>query len=511
MVSWKKMIAALVVVAVLGFGAGWLVEPTVSAQGSSNSSFRASLPLFQEVYNTLLKDYVTRPSSSTLLEGAINGLTGSLNDPYTVYYTPAQYQQFLNQLNGNLGIAGIGVEINQVGQFIVIEAVLPGSPAAKAGLEAGDEILDVNGKSLVGATADQAATLIRGKQGTQVTITVERGTRSFPLTLTREPLSLPTIEDRMLPGKIAYIQLNQVSGDAGALWQEVLAKYQALHPKGWILDLRNDPGGYVSQAVQIAQTMIPSGTIVTFKGQITHQVYSSSSGQSLSAPMVVLVNGGSASAAEILTGALMDYHKAVVIGTQTFGKGIAQELVPMQGGGVLKVTIADWYTPDGQNIEHVGIRPNLFVDGNNAPLVMAEKLLGDQTSLTTTLTVGSVGATQNGGPLTLDQAPVLKGGQLYVSLDTAAQALGVDPVPGANKADVTIRYGKGAIAMTAGSTSAVLNGQKENVPAPFFLDGLLMVPASPLVPLAGISETANGTHYTFVNSFSQPAIAAYTH
>ncbi len=507
MISLKKMVAAVVAAAVLAFAAGWVVAPRVGAQGGA-SSFQATMPLFDQVYQTIVKDYVTPPATSTLIQGAIKGLTGSLNDPYTVYYTPAQYQQFLNQLNGNLGVDGIGVEINQVGQYIVIEAVLPGSPAAKAGLEAGDEIVGVNGKTLLGATAEQAATLIRGNQGTKVTISVQRGTRTFPLTLTREPLSLPTIVDRMLPGRIAYIQLNQVSQDAGVLWQAVLAKYQAQHPSGWILDLRNDPGGYVNEAVQIAQTMIPSGTIVTFKGQITHQVYSSSSGQSLSQPMVVLVNGGTASAAEILTGALMDYHKAVVIGTQTFGKGIAQQLVPMSGGGVLKITIADWYTPSGVNIEHVGIKPNLFVSGNTAPIVLAEKLLGQSVNLSTTVTVGSVQASQNSQPLTLDQAPLVHGGQLYLSLAGAAQVLGVDPVANSANTQVTIHYGTSSMVLTDNSTSAVFNGTKETQPASFDQGGLMMIPVAALLQLTGATESVSGTHYSFVNSFNQPTVQA---
>lgn len=497
MVSLKRAVALAVAVAIVAFAAGWEIAPSARAQGST-ASFTATVPLFQEVLQTIEQDYVTQPSESSLIQGAISGMTGALNDPYTEYYTPTQYQQLIDELNGSF--SGIGVEINQVGQYIVVQSVLPGSPALSAGLEVGDRITAVGSTSLLGVTPDDAANLIRGTQGSKVTITVLRGIKSFPVTLTREPLTLPTVESKMLPGGIAYILLNQVASNAAAEFTAAVSSLKAQDPKGWILDLRNDPGGLVDQAVSIAQTMIPSGTIVSFKGRVDNQVYTSTSGQKFSQPIVVLVNSGTASAAEIITGALQDDKLATVVGTKTFGKGIAQEIIPMQNGGDLKITVADWYTPKGRNIEHTGLLPDIYADGNEAPLVIAERLLGVHALLIDRTTLGSLEATSNGVSTILDTPPVIHDGQLYVSLETAIQLLGVNAVPNATGNAVTLRYGTSELDMSEGSTQARLNGAIEIVPEPYIANGILMIPVRPLLSFTNTQEHVSGTSYTFENS-----------
>lgn len=495
MVSLKKTVALVIVATMVAFLAGWKLAPVVQAD---SGSFQATFPLLQQIFQTLNTDYVTTPDQNGLVRGAIDGMTGALNDPYTEYYDPQQYQQLINELNGQF--YGVGIEINQIGQYIVVQSVLPNSPALAAGLLAGDRITAVGTTSLLGVSPDTAATDIRGPQGTVATLTVLRGTKTLTFKITRGPISLPTVEDKMLPGNIAYIQLNQVSQDAGPLFQVALQKLSQNHPKGWILDLRNDPGGLVDQAVQILQNMIPSGTVVTFKGRIDNQVYTSNSGQKLKQPMVILVNGGTASAAEIITGALQDDGLATVIGTQTFGKGIAQEIIPMQNGGVLKVTVAKWYTPKGRNIELTGLAPDLFVDGTDQPLAMAERLLGAQMTVTSKITTGSIQATVDGQTVILDTPPALLNGNLFLSLEGASQIFGVNAIPNQQGNQVTLKYGKHTLVLTDGSTTGTMDGQSITVSPPYLSNGLLMVPVRQLLSLTQTAGTYSQGTWTIVNS-----------
>ena len=492
--SVKRVVAIALAVAVLAFFAGWRVGPLLQP-AIAPPSYSASMPLFNEVLQTIERDYVNAPRRSRLIEGAINGMTASLGDPYTAYYTPAQYRQLLDQLNGEF--FGVGVEISQIGQYIVIDAVLPSSPAEAGHLREGDRITEVDGRSLIGVDTTQAATEIRGPEGSKVTLTILRAGKSFSVTLTRQPVELQTIQARWLPGKIAYIQLNQVSQDASAIWKSTLAKYQAGHPRGWILDLRNDPGGLVDQAVSIARTMVPSGKIVSFKGRVDNEVFVSKSGDRFSAPMVVLVNGGTASAAEILTGVLQDDHLATVIGTRTFGKGIAQQIVPMENGGVVKVTVARWYTPKGRNIEGTGLAPDLYVDGTVEPVVMAERLLGDHVSFASTLRLGSLTAVAGSKTVILDEAPVVRRGQLYVSLEGATELFGVNAVTSKSGNHAILRYAKMALGLSADATKATLDGRPTTVPAPFLKDGVLMVPVRSLLDMTGLAMARSGDVYTF--------------
>lgn len=495
--SVKRALAIVVAVAVLAFAAGWRFGTTIAPSIGTTSS-AASMPLFQEVLQTLLNDYVTPPKRSTLIEGAINGMTQSLGDPYTGYYTPAEYRQLLDQLNGQF--YGIGVEIAQVGDYIVVESVIPSSPAEAAGLQEGDRLTAADGRSLLGVNPTQASALIRGPKGSKVTITVLRGAKRFPVSLTREPVELPTVQSRMLPGKIVYVQLNQVSQNAAALWKSMLSSYEKQNPKGWILDLRNDPGGLVNQAVGIARTLVPSGTIVTFKGRVDNQVYTSHSGMRLKAPMVVLVNGGTASAAEILTGVLQDDRLAEVIGTRTFGKGIAQEIVPMENGGVVKVTVAKWYTPKGRNIERTGLAPDLYVDGNTQPIAMARRLLGERLTFVSRLTVGSLTASAGGEMQILDAPPTVRAGQLFVSLEGATQLFGVDAAISDSGDGATLRYGRDVLKLQAGTTRATLNGKPITELAPFLSNGVLMIPTRPLLDMTASTMTASGGTYTFAST-----------
>jgi len=209
------------------------------------------------------------------------------------------------------------------------------------------------------------------------------------------------------------------------------------------------------------------------------------------------VNGGTASAAEILTGVLQDDHLATVIGTRTFGKGIAQQIVPMENGGVVKVTVARGYTPKGRNIEGTGLAPDLYVDGTVEPVVMAERLLGDHVSFASTLRLGSLTAVAGSKTVILDEAPVVRRGQLYVSLEGATELFGVNAVTSKSGNHAILRYAKMALGLSADATKATLDGRPTTVPAPFLKDGVLMVPVRSLLDMTGLAMARSGDVYTF--------------
>lgn len=494
MISYRKALLIALVVAVLAFAGGVELSHGVLAESGvrRGDGFTPSFSLLQQIYDALEQNYVDPLPSAKLLQGAINGMTGATGDPYTEYYDPQQYQELLNQLNGQF--SGIGVEIQQVGSYIVVESVLPNSPAQKAGLQVGDRITRVNGKSLIGATADDAAALIRGPSGTQVRLTVLRGSTVREFSLTRAPIVLPTVESRILPGDVAYLQLNQVSQNAGSLFQTALASLMAHHPRGLILDLRDDPGGLVDQAVEICRQLIPSGVIVRFQGRVDNQVYVSNSGKRLSVPIVVLVNGGTASAAEIITGALQDDHLATVVGTRTFGKGIAQEILPMPAGGVLKLTVAKWYTPKGRNIELTGLAPDQYADGQVPALLYAEDLLGVHASLDAQFQVGSTSAWVNGTRTILDTPPVQLNHTYYLSALASEELLGIDVVANPqNQAVYTLRFGTHAVTLTIGQRRGAEDGRAVTVSPPLEQNGIVLFPLTDLLRLTPY-HLAVGSH-----------------
>jgi carboxyl-terminal processing protease len=363
----------------LGGHPSWLPSPIRGAFVDKGDN-----PLVSQVLNLLQRDYYRPVDRSQLVNKGLAGMVASLDDPYSHYYDPTAYQGFLNQSNPHL--SGIGVNVLPQRRGLRVTDVFPGSPAAKAGLARGDLIVAVGSTSLA-SRASLGPTLIKGKAGTPVTLTVETGTHKHVVTLVRRDLVVPVATGSIVTYhgiKIGSLSLASFTDGSGAELKEQVQKVLHQGARALILDLRDNPGGLLNEAVNVASIFIPDGTIVSTDGRSQpRQVYVAKGGAiSTSIPMVVLVNRGTASAAEIVTGALHDRGRAKVIGTHTYGKGVFQEIEPLPNGGALDFTVGEYFTPSGRNLggggvkEGAGIAPDISValtDRGDTQLAAAEK------------------------------------------------------------------------------------------------------------------------------------------
>ncbi|TAK11153.1 MAG: S41 family peptidase [Anaerolineae bacterium] len=301
-----------------------------------------------------------------LMQESLRGMVSSLGDPHTSYMNPDEYYQTQVSLSGNY--EGIGAWVDPTAEYLTIIAPIPGSPAEAAGLLPGDRIVAIDGDDMTGINGDLVIRRVLGPAGSVVVLTIDRDglDEPFDVTITRAHITIPTTESEMLEGDIAYLHLFNFGADSATEFHDVLEELMAQNPRGLIIDLRNNGGGYLHSAVQITSEFIPRDEIVLYEefGDGSRQEYESvSGGLALDIPIVILVNEGTASASEILAGALQDYDRAVLVGTVTFGKGSVQlpiELSDQQGA--LRVTIARWLTPDERFIQGIGLEPNHLVD-----------------------------------------------------------------------------------------------------------------------------------------------------
>ncbi len=357
------------------------IAPT--ATGTVPADFSTFWAAWQDIRNNSL--WVPSTTPQDMMYGAINGLAASLNDPYTEFFTPADSNQFQQDITGNFG--GIGAELGEnTSTQIVIIAPLSGTPAAAAGLKPEDIIATINGSSTSGMTVDQAVNLIRGTIGTNVTLGVMRAGWSAPkdFTITRANIQVPTVNFKM-KGNIAYIQLNEFTQDADGLFYKALTQAMADNAQGIVLDLRDDPGGYLQVAVDIAGYFLkPGSPVVKEVGRAVPTLsYTAQGSGALSAmPMAILMNNGTASAAEILSGALNDDRHVPLIGEKSFGKGTVQQLMNLPDGSSLKITVAHWVLPSGRILDYDGLVPTYQV-----PVTPAEIAAGQDPQLDMALTV----------------------------------------------------------------------------------------------------------------------------
>ena len=353
----------------LGGHPGWLPSPLRSAFVDDSSS----TPLVNQVLGMLQQDYYRPLNRSQLVNKGLAGMVASLDDPYSHYYDPTEYQGFLNQSDPHL--SGIGVDVEAESRGLLVDDVFPGSPAAKAGLARGDVIVAVGATSLASRPATFGSQLIKGRAGTKVTMTILRGTQKHAVTLVREDIVVPVASGTVVNyhgTKQGALTLTQFTDGSGAELRAQVEKVLHQGAQGLILDLRDNPGGLLNEAVNVASIFIPDGTIVSTDGRAQpRQVYVAKGGAiPTGIPMVVLVDRGTASAAEIVTGALHDRGRAKVVGTRTYGKGVFQEIEPLPNGGALDFTVGEYFTPSGHNLggggvkEGAGIKPDIYASTN---------------------------------------------------------------------------------------------------------------------------------------------------
>ncbi|MBU6321148.1 MAG: S41 family peptidase [Patescibacteria group bacterium] len=329
----------------------------------------ANLTDFWEAWNALNTEYVNTHASTTIptdqqkIYGAIQGLAASYGDPYTLFFPPKEAKAFNQSISGSF--AGVGLELDEKNGALVVIAPLKGTPAFAAGVKAGDQIVAIDGKSTESMSIDQAVAAIRGKAGTVVDLLIVRsGGAPFDVKITRATIQVPETDDGLDPTSGVYhIALYEFTANSADLFNAALERFAASGSKKLVIDLRGNPGGYLDAAVAIASHFLPKGaTIVTedFAGKQPNDVHTStgSGGVPAGTKVAVLIDGGSASASEILAGALQDNHAATLIGAQSFGKGSVQTLLDL-GGGSLKVTVARWVTPAGHWIMEKGITPDI--------------------------------------------------------------------------------------------------------------------------------------------------------
>jgi carboxyl-terminal processing protease len=295
------------------------------------------------------------------LEGAREGLVAAGGDPYTVYLDAKAAKSLSDGLTGSL--SGIGAEIGIKNSYVTVIAPVDGTPAQKAGLQPGDIIIKIDKEDTTGMSVDTAVSKIRGKKDTQVTLSLVRGTTNpaFDVTITRADIVVPSVKWSMKEGTIGYIQLTRFGPDTAQLTDQAATELKAQGATKIILDMRNNGGGYLDAGVAVASEFLPEGKLVVEEktgGKTRDKLNSSAGGKLVGLPLEILVNGGSASASEIVAGALHDNGVGKLVGEKTFGKGSVQEIKKLDGGAEFKVTVAHWYTPKGININKEGIKPD---------------------------------------------------------------------------------------------------------------------------------------------------------
>ncbi len=390
--SWVKLALIGVAIFLLGIfiGQGKIgIKSSGSNSKTSNLSTSIDYSSVDEVYSALRANFDGKLTDQQVLDGLKHGLAASADDPYTEFFSAKQAEEFNNDLQGTIIGVGAKLEKNSEGNIVVV-APIEGSPAQAAGVRAQDIIAGIDGKTTTGMSATDAVLKIRGEKGTKVTLTLIRNkTERLDLTIVRDEIRVPTVTSRVEANNVGYMQVSQFSDDTDELAIKAAEGFKAKGVTSMVLDLRDNPGGEVTSATNLSSIWLPKGSVVVEqrRGKETLETDRTSSEPLLpNVKVVVLINGGSASASEIVALALRDTKGATVIGEKSFGKGVVQQLMPFDDGSALKVTVARWFSPKGTNIDQKGITPDQKVvlteedikAGNDPQLQAALAELGKQ-------------------------------------------------------------------------------------------------------------------------------------
>ena len=342
--------------------------PTFAQESEQSTSTYEQLDLFGNIFERVRASYVDEVDDQALIRAAINGMLTSL-DPHSSYLPPQSYEDMQFDTRGEFG--GLGIEVTQEEGWVKVVSPMDGTPAMEAGLQAGDFISHVNGEPTLGLTLNEAVDLMRGPVGSDITLTIVRdlSAEPFDVTLTRAVIKLTAAkvrtEGRTIVMRVTTFNEQSYPNMAEGMAREIEAAGGIENIDGFVLDLRNNPGGLLSEAISISDAFLNEGEIVSTRGrndQDSNRFTATEGDLTDGKPLVVLINGGSASASEIVAGALQDHRRAVVVGTKSFGKGSVQTIMPVQGNGAIRLTTARYYTPSGRSIQALGVEPDIIVE-----------------------------------------------------------------------------------------------------------------------------------------------------
>ena len=365
----KKMLLAATGGAVLGLLAtSQIAGPLLAQEADDNTSVYEQLDLFGDIFERIRSGYVEEVDDSELIEAAINGMLTSL-DPHSSYLSPQAAQRMRVSTSGEFG--GLGIEVTQEEGWVKVVSPMDGTPADAAGILAGDYITAVDGESVLGLTLDEAVRMMRGPVGAEIIVTIvrEEEPEPFDVSIIRDTIKLTAVRSRT-EGKAVVVRITTFNEQTfpnlrDGIAEQVEAAGGLDNVDGFVLDLRNNPGGLLSQAIYVSDAFLEEGEITSTRGRSVADGdrFNASAGDLAEGkPIVVLINGGSASASEIVAGALQDHRRAIVVGTNSFGKGSVQTVIPLRGEGAMRLTTARYYTPSGRSIQALGISPDIIVD-----------------------------------------------------------------------------------------------------------------------------------------------------
>ena len=343
-----------------------IAGPLLAQETEKNSNVYEQLDLFGDIFERIRAQYVEEVDTEELVEAAINGMLTSL-DPHSSYLSPKDALKMRDQTRGEFG--GLGIEVTQEEGFVKVVSPIDGTPASEAGIEAGDFITHVDGESLLGLTLDDAVELMRGPVGSEIEITVVREgeTEPFDVSLVRDTIQLTAVRART-EGDAVVLRVTTFNEQTypklkEGLEEQVEAAGGIENVSGFVVDLRNNPGGLLNQAIAVSDAFLEEGEIVSTRGRDAadgDRTNATPGDLAEGKPIVVLINGGSASASEIVAGALQDHRRAIVVGTKSFGKGSVQTIMPLRGEGAMRLTTARYYTPSGRSIQALGVSPDII-------------------------------------------------------------------------------------------------------------------------------------------------------
>lgn len=368
--STNRNIKSTSILATFAFVLFFISSITFSVQAAASSS------LLEEARQTIKDNYVSEVPDSVLNAPTIEDMVKGLNDPYSEYFSKQEQQNFVNTIDNKM--YGIGIYMDIIPEGIKVSSVIDGSPALEAGIKAGDIIISANGTSLAGMTAKQdPSSYIKGEEGTTVNLVVKRENSQLNFTVTRREISIPTVQGKMLDDNAAYIQVTSFGSDTSDLFTQKLQELKMKNPDCYIIDLRNNGGGYMSTALDMAGNFIGENRAIIIENKQGEKTgyLASDKGSVIEKPVFFLVNENTASASEILSAAVKDYNKAFFIGTTTYGKGVAQQMFPLSDGSYLKLTVEKFYSPKGNIIQKTGISPDFKVE-NVDSLAVADLFSG---------------------------------------------------------------------------------------------------------------------------------------